>query len=356
MNKESMSRLSFSCIFLFFFPFSSFAQSANNEIANRISLISDANPIFSTSENNTVEWQCVAPSLVEKCMTYHNDQWFSFTPEFTGDFYFSIVDQQCRDLRGMQLHIIEGTACQPESYQVLDCISPLTQDDFYIVVSLEKGKEYLINVDGLLADVCKFGIMVTSTPPYFSWKVIPENWMLNHVIEDAEITLNWELPDSLMRETGGFEIHRFPPKGKKFEKIAKTPLNRNAFGLNDRAYSWSENLIEHGSYTYRVFWNNGQGERYLIAEKQLVFKKENRSPFIDIPLSHVKKETIEIFIFSPDGQVLIKKIRFEKMTPSPTYRHQMMLPLWKGYGYASVKVSYHSQKRTMNHLLKIEIE
>lgn len=350
------SKASTFIFFLLLPPLSLFSQSPNDNISNRIELALGTLPIISNSAENTVEWQCVAPSLVEKCMTYHNDQWFSFTPESTGDFYFSIVDQQCRDLRGMQLHIIEGTACQPESYQVLDCISPLTQDDFYIVVSLEKGKEYLINVDGLLADVCKFGIMVTSTPPYFSWKVIPENWMLNHVIEDAEVTLNWELTDSLIRETGVFEIYQFPPKGKRFEKKTDIPLMTNAYGVNERAYSWSEKLIDYGSYIYRVFWKNEQGERYLIAEKQLVFKKENRSPFIDIPLSHVKKETIEIFIFSPDGQVLIKKIRFEKMTPAPTYRHQMMLLLWKGYEYASVKVSYHSQKRTTNHLLKIEIE
>ena len=87
--------------FLLVICFTLAAQVSNNNIGSRTELILDAAPTHSTTANSSVEWACVNKSLTNKCLIYHNDQWFHFTPQTNGKLFLNIASQQCRDLQGI---------------------------------------------------------------------------------------------------------------------------------------------------------------------------------------------------------------------------------------------------------------
>src|SRR5688572_29456322 len=107
-------------------------QVSNNSISSRTELILDAPGTHSTTANSSVEWECVNKSLTNKCLIYHNDQWFHFTPQANGKFFLNISSQQCRDLQGIQVVVIEGNPCEVKTYRILKCIPKVFQDDVFI--------------------------------------------------------------------------------------------------------------------------------------------------------------------------------------------------------------------------------
>ncbi len=137
-------------LFLFFQVFAVcgvLAQVPNDNIANRIKL-DLGKEITSHTKNCTVQWACVDESLTGKCIDYHNDQWFEFNSGTFNHLYFIVSSQQCRDVRGVQLVLIEGTPCETKTYNVLECKSLGTNNDFYIEANVKSATNYLINIDG----------------------------------------------------------------------------------------------------------------------------------------------------------------------------------------------------------------
>ena len=84
------------------------AQVVNDNIGNRSRLIIDSASIYSSTDEATVEWQCINKALTNKCLIYHNDQWFTFNVKSEGSYYLNITSQSCRDSRGIQAIIIEA--------------------------------------------------------------------------------------------------------------------------------------------------------------------------------------------------------------------------------------------------------
>jgi hypothetical protein len=89
----------------------SIAQVPNDKIDQRHQLKLDGNTTVSTTANSSVEWRCIAKALTNKCLVYHNDQWFSFQVEENGNYYLNITNQQCKKLKGLQVILLEGNPC-----------------------------------------------------------------------------------------------------------------------------------------------------------------------------------------------------------------------------------------------------
>ena len=88
------------------------AQVANDNIENRRVLRAEE-LVTSSTTDCTVQRSCVDERLTGKCIEYHNDQWFEFTPTTSGRYFINIGGQKCRDVRGVQLVVLTGQV--PES-------------------------------------------------------------------------------------------------------------------------------------------------------------------------------------------------------------------------------------------------
>lgn len=132
-------------------------QVTQDNIANRINLSPDGEAISSTTAGSSVQWDCVNKRLTEKCLVYHNDQWYSFTVPQDGRYFINLSNQECLSHRGIQLLLIEGDPCVTESYRLIHCVPKLPLSDVYVALdSLVAGTPYLLNIDGFLGDFCSF--------------------------------------------------------------------------------------------------------------------------------------------------------------------------------------------------------
>jgi hypothetical protein len=140
-----------------------FGQVLNDRIQNRIALQLDAGWHTSSTINSKVEWDCINKKLTQKCLVYHNDQWFTIMPAGRGPYYLNVSNQSCKDLYGVQMVVIEGDPCKTDSYRLKKCFAFSDQSDFFVKLdSLIPQNSYLINVDGYLGDRCGFAIEFSS--------------------------------------------------------------------------------------------------------------------------------------------------------------------------------------------------
>ncbi|MBC8082970.1 MAG: hypothetical protein H7Z21_07135 [Hymenobacter sp.] len=172
------------------------AQVPNDNIEQRRTLQLNET-ISSNTTGCTVQWAAVDEKLTGKCIEYHNDQWFEFTPRTAGCYYVNISGQQCRDTRGVQLVVLTGTPGQPATYSALSCTSLGSQDDVFVTLEgLRAGHPYLLDVDGYLKDFCEFRLAVSDKPHGVPALALPP---LTSVVPAADtlFTLRWNLTDSL---------------------------------------------------------------------------------------------------------------------------------------------------------------
>ena len=69
--------------------------------------------------------------LTNKCVIYHNDQWFTSEANIGGTYYLNISSQKRRAAKGIQAIIIEGNSCEDATYKVLHCIPQISQQDVF---------------------------------------------------------------------------------------------------------------------------------------------------------------------------------------------------------------------------------
>jgi len=65
------------------------AQVANDNIENRC-VLQTGETVTSSTTDCTVQRSCVDERLTGKCIEYHNDQWFEFTPKTSGRYFVNI--------------------------------------------------------------------------------------------------------------------------------------------------------------------------------------------------------------------------------------------------------------------------
>lgn len=238
---------------LLLLPLLTCAQTANNNIAFRVQLALDSVPYPSTTENASVEWRCINKKLTEKCLVYHNDQWFYLIPPATGRYYLNITAQQCRDRRGVQVLVIEGNPCETTSYRLLHCTSFTDQNDTFIQLeSLKKDVPYLINIDGFLGDFCSFEIQFATRPRGFPNNVPSLDTLHMQALATGQrVELTWRASEQLLDTVSMFEISRMRA-GDKRATIHTVPSMLNALGRYREDYQLTDSVPSPGTYYYRI--------------------------------------------------------------------------------------------------------
>lgn len=226
------------------------AQVANDNIENR-RLLQAEETVASSTAGCTVQWSCVDERLTGKCIEYHNDQWFEFRPPTAGTYYVNIGGQQCRDVRGVQLVALTGTPCQPGTYRILACASLGTQDDLYVSLpGLRAGQPYLLNVDGYLKDYCSFTMQVSSRAqglPVVPVPALPAGPPGSKRL----VTINWELPDSLVAASH-MRVMRREQRQFRSQQVRRVPVARTTLGVLQSRYALLDTLPAPGNYVYQV--------------------------------------------------------------------------------------------------------
>ncbi|MCC3151497.1 hypothetical protein Q3A66_02515 [Hymenobacter sp. BT770] len=321
------------------------AQVANDNIENRRVLQPEAT-ITSNTTDCTVQRSCVDERLTGKCIEYHNDQWFEFTPRVSGRYFVNIGGQQCRDVRGVQLVVLTGTPCQPATYRILSCTSLGTQDDMFVTLdSLRAGQRYLLNVDGYLKDFCQFRLQVSgravgvpAVPPPSLAGALPGT---NRVIH-----LEWTLPDSLAASPRCRVLRRELREFRSTER-ASVPVSRNTLGGQPATYAATDTLPRPGYYLYQIVADAGpDGQPPVLLRQQWVsFSQLNplldqppQVPHVVLPLGkYPRNAKLSVVISNPaNGQVLLA----QQLVHQPTNNRQGWLPTskWQDAGIEKIAV------------------
>jgi len=244
------------------------AQVPNDDIAQR-RVLRIGEQVTSTTTGCTVQWACVDEKLTGKCITYHNDQWFEFTPPTAGRYYVNIGGQRCRDTRGVQLVVLTGTPCQPATYHILSCTSLGSQDDVFVTLdSLQAGQPYLLDVDGYLKDFCEFSLAVSTQPKGQPAAAEPS---LSSVApsDTRAVTLQWALPDSLAGASQ-FQVLRREAAQFRSQELATLDVSRTTYGTNSRDFSYTDTLTVPGRYLYQIVAKTPNNAPPALLQQQWV--------------------------------------------------------------------------------------
>ncbi|MCA8832838.1 hypothetical protein [Hymenobacter pini] len=240
-------------------------QVPNDDIARRL-VLQVEKPVASTTTNCTVQWPCVDERLTGKCIEYHNDQWFEFTPSVSGSYFVNISGQQCRDTRGVQLVVLTGIPCQPATYRILSCTSLGSQDDVFVPLQgLQAGQVYLLNVDGYLRDYCRFNLAVSSTAyglPAASLPPAPAAPSASRVV-----TLHWTLPDSVS-SVARFRVWRREATAFRASSQAVVEVTRSTYGTAAPSYSWTDTVTAPGRYLYQIIAESEDNMAPVLVQQQ----------------------------------------------------------------------------------------
>ncbi|WP_046244213.1 hypothetical protein [Hymenobacter terrenus] len=330
---------------LFLIPAVASAQVTNDDIENR-RLLRTEETITSTTTGCTVQRSCVDERLTGKCIEYHNDQWFEFTPAASGRYFINIGGQKCRDVRGVQLVVLTGKPCQPATYRVLSCTSLGTQDDVFVTLdSLQAGKPYLLDVDGYLKDFCQFSLQVSrravgmpvSYFPPSPTRVLPT---ASHTVE-----LSWTIPDSLamapacrvMRR----EVHQY-----RSTEIRLVPVRRDTYGQPEMNYTVTDTLPEPGTYDYQVVTTKADAGPAPVRLRQWWYAYGPAATLpgtadrtvLELPLrKYPGNARLSVVITNPaSGRVLLAR----QLVNQPANRRQAEVPVrkWQEAGIEKIAV------------------
>ncbi len=317
-----------------------FAQSANNDMAKAYSLSIDQ-PFKSKTDGNTVQYACIDQGLTGKCIQYHNDQWFTFTNTDFQKLYINISDQQCRDLRGVQLVAFEGELCQPDTYLILDCISLATQDNIYSAIGpLKPNQKYWINIDGYLHDYCEFNIEVSPTAKGISTTMVDVLEKINGLKKRNSIQIHWSINDSLASTLQNFIIMRRESKAFRSDSIDTVPIEFNAFGAYQPDYNFTDKLYEPGTYWYRIVGQTTEGQYFFLEEFSFVIGENDLSKTV-LCLDYEENDDIIIRVYDEKNS-LLETISFRYKTRDHR-DYSLFIEKYKSWGAKSLKIELYNK-------------
>ncbi|MCZ8022167.1 MAG: hypothetical protein O9302_15675 [Cyclobacteriaceae bacterium] len=297
----------------FVFLFSSIvlqAQVSNNNISSLIKLELHAPPYASHTQHNTVEWNCINKKLTEKCLVYHNDQWFSFIPINDKIVYLNVGKQICKNKYGVQVLVLRGNPCEKLSYELIHCESFTNQSDTYIALrNLIANETYLINIDGFLGDLCSFEIAISDKPKglpvasqikYVNTKTKIEN-------QNRKVLLIWTLPELLQDSVASFKIDRMKTGDKKPTEVRRVSALGNAAGTYQSQYVVNDSLPEFGKYQYKIYAVSPEENQFWLLVDELFNFKDERD-FIPLTISNEfkDKEDVTLTIYDEASGKLLK--------------------------------------------------
>ena len=335
------------------------AQVKNDQIEHRQKLVIDASFYRSNTTNCTLEWSCLNKALTTKCIEYHNDQWFEFTTQVSGKYYVNISNQSCRDIRGVQLLVIDGEPCWPDTYQLIACASLGTQDDIFVELdSLKSNYTYLLNVDGYLNDFCDFQIQVSTKPKGLPLNVSRQNNLVAGKITGKQVEINWQTTQDVISH---YTVLRRYQADKKFKKIATTPHLRNAFGDSKLTYSIPDTVSLLGNYFYKIIATNQDSTQSVIGEYSIRNNLENKenlkfsqqNDYISIKLNYKKHTPISIYLFNAITQQFIKKTDLIITKPDQDLPLYIKILKEQGITRLEVKITDHKRKSSTSQLYEL---
>lgn len=292
------------------------AQVTNNNIQNGSRLVLDGAYTESSTDHATVEWDCVNKSLkalTNKCLIYHNDQWFTFHVNQSGKYYLNIASLACRDARGIQAIILQGNPCTTKQYQVLKCIPKIEGDDVFIEIdSLLAGNDYFVNIDGFLGDFCKFEVQLSSNPRGFLYT----SKSLDTVSLKADVTgkvvdLHWTASEPLLQILERFEVYR-KRKGEAALQVAIIAPVLNTVGKYITQYSITDALSAAGVYTYEVvaIYKDSHLKEVLDRESVSFRPSASLDPFLHVSLAYKTGTKIQLMLVDEMRDVVLKQNSF----------------------------------------------
>ena len=324
------------------------AQVANDDIENRRVLRAEET-IASSTTGCTVQRGCVDERLTGKCIEYHNDQWFEFTPATAGRYFVNIGGQKCRDVRGVQLVVLTGQPCQPATYRVLSCTSLGTQDDVFVTLdSLRAGQPYLLDVDGYLKDFCQFSLQVSRTAAGLPVSYSPPSPRRVLPTASRVVELRWTLPDSLANAPAcrlmRREIHQY-----RGTEVRRVPVRRDTYGRAETSYAVADTLPGPGTYDYQVITTRADAGpaptrlrqwwyAYVPAATMPLPGTAAARDVMALPLrKYPVRARLSVVVTDPaTGRVLLAR----HLTNQPANRRQGELPIrrWQAAGLEKIAV------------------
>ncbi len=291
------------------------AQVSNNNIHQRAQLFIDDAATISTTDKSTVEWACINKKLTEKCLIYHNDQWFTFTSATSGRLYLNVGNQQCKKKFGVQVLLIEGNPCETNTYRLLHCESFTDQNDTFIALdSIVAQKTYLINIDGFLGDVCSFNIQIATKPKGFPMRSLSLYTLDVTVKQEQQLVhLNWRIEKHASSRQEHFEIFRQKRNDYKATLITTVQLQANAQGKMLDQYFYTDTLISAGQYQYSIVGITEQAPfREVLNRVSVNFRQVNdmlNSRIVaKVPLNFKRRSDVDLLIMNDlTGEVLFKR-------------------------------------------------
>jgi hypothetical protein len=290
-----------------------FAQVSNNDIENR-SKLEINKPMQSSTDGADVQWKCINKALTNKCLVYHNDQWFTFSVDKDGDYFINIASQKCRDSKGVQLIIIEGNPCETSTYRILECIPQVRTEDVFVHVPKLKAKtSYLVNVDGFLGDFCSFDIELSDKPKGLPRTPVNLDTLeIDSRLENKVATIEWTINEQMAKEITEFRIFRQVGKNRA-DAVGDISLGRNAYGVVSNKYKFSDTLKAPGVYKYGIY---GIRERdnmpLLLSERQFKVdqpvstrKSEGVIKVLSVRMNFKEDEPFELRLYNYDGDHLL---------------------------------------------------
>jgi hypothetical protein len=325
------------------------AQAPNDNIENR-RILKLEEVVTSSTTGCTVQRSCVDERLTGKCIEYHNDQWFEFTPKTAGRYFVNIGGQKCRDVRGVQLVVLTGEPCRPATYRILSCTSLGTQDDVFVTLdSLRAGQPYLLDVDGYLKDFCQFSLQVSRMAAGMPVSYFPPSPTRLLPTASRVVELSWTLPDSLagapdcrvMRR----EIHEY-----RSTEVRRVPVRRDTYGRPETSYTVADTLPSPGIYDYQVVTSRAENGPAATRLRQWWYAYGTaamplpgtapapRADVLALPLrKYPARAHLSIIITDPtNGRVLLAR----QLVNQPADLRQNQLPVrkWQEAGLEKISV------------------
>lgn len=294
--------------FLFAFAFSEALAQSENDLYTDVQQLILNSAAHSSTSHNTVQKSCVDEKLTGRCIQYHNDQWFAFTPDSTTPFFINVHGQSCQNSKGVQLVVFTGELCETSSYEVISCISKATAEDFYFKVEHPNPRlTYYFIVDGYLGDFCDFRIEVSGSAKGMPAVPGEEDGEGTVRLDQHVVTLSWFLGQSTHDDFDRFFVRR---TGGGNIKTWNMPVEFNTMGKTLADYKLPDTLIREGHYEYKVYLVNDLQERHLFLTKEVSWKRaeDGLKSLVYFPFQVPRKTNLQVTVRDPfTGRVLASR-------------------------------------------------
>lgn len=260
----------------------SVAQVSNDKVANRIRLEPDGPPLRTTTTGSTVERDCLNEALTNKCLVYHNDQWYTFQVKEPQAYFLNISSLVCRNANGIQVILIEGNPCETKNYRVIQCIRQIKNEEVFIPLGMVVADTpYLIEIDGFDGDQCDFDIQIArraSGVPLKHGDLLQSEYVISSRTQtDSLVSIGWKVPAGWLEQIDQFRVYRLE-EGAMSRLERSLPQTKNAYGKPSDSYAILDTLTSAGIYLYRVLGYPQTGAPILLSEARVMYAKKEKKP------------------------------------------------------------------------------